>query len=363
MREMRRLHDSLDARHENRFSELRQLHNGLADRHEKHDAGIEDMRKLHSLLEESHRSGVAAHHRLQGDCEDRWRRLSGATQERHVDDVAMMTVRQEVADLVGIVQDQDKRSSTWRAEITAEVAEEIRVIKAGRLVDVEEFRLELRELFRELEGRMLQGSGQHQERQISELRSETSTAFRSEAAAVAALDEQLWLTDQRLGQRIDEIVHSHRESMAVVERRIGNMQSNRYQLPGRERTEVTEASRGSSPARIEIHNHLDAAAAKESESAYRPSPQGSKPSTYTPGGRSLRATKEAEDAESPGARGARGEEDSHSSMRNGGALRALGSRRLRGIGDDDVEDSRVEEEPPSFAAFGGRRLLLRGNLR
>merc|ERR1740129_1878685 len=44
-------------------------------------------------------------------------------------------------------------------------------------------------------------------RSAAELRVETRAALRSEAAAVAALDEQLWLTDQRLGQRVDEVMH------------------------------------------------------------------------------------------------------------------------------------------------------------
>eukprot|EP00933_Yihiella_yeosuensis_P029011 TRINITY_DN22750_c0_g1_i1.p1 TRINITY_DN22750_c0_g1~~TRINITY_DN22750_c0_g1_i1.p1 ORF type:complete len:1048 (+),score=226.39 TRINITY_DN22750_c0_g1_i1:382-3144(+) len=44
-----------------------------------------------------------------------------------------------------------------------------------------------------------------QRRASAELRIEVRTAIRNEAAAVAALDEQLWLTDQRLSQRIDEV--------------------------------------------------------------------------------------------------------------------------------------------------------------
>lgn len=58
-----------------------------------------------------------------------------------------------------------------------------------------------------------------QQKVIAELRAETTAAFKSEAAAVAALDEQLWLTDQRLGQRIDELAHLHvRERAAIAER-------------------------------------------------------------------------------------------------------------------------------------------------
>jgi len=59
-----------------------------------------------------------------------------------------------------------------------------------------------------------------QQKLVGELRAEMAAAFRSEAATVAALDEQIWLTDQRLGQRIDELAHLHlRDRVATVERR------------------------------------------------------------------------------------------------------------------------------------------------
>lgn len=41
-----------------------------------------------------------------------------------------------------------------------------------------------------------------------ELRAETRAFLKTEQNAIAALDEQLWLTDQRLGQRIDELVQA-----------------------------------------------------------------------------------------------------------------------------------------------------------
>merc|ERR1712228_722228 len=52
------------------------------------------------------------------------------------------------------------------------------------------------------------------------LSGELASAMRNEAAAVATLDEQLWLTDQRLGQRIDELAHLHlRDRVSSVEQR------------------------------------------------------------------------------------------------------------------------------------------------
>eukprot|EP00930_Biecheleria_cincta_P027821 TRINITY_DN19466_c0_g1_i1.p1 TRINITY_DN19466_c0_g1~~TRINITY_DN19466_c0_g1_i1.p1 ORF type:complete len:761 (-),score=161.09 TRINITY_DN19466_c0_g1_i1:53-2335(-) len=41
-----------------------------------------------------------------------------------------------------------------------------------------------------------------------ELRAEARALFKQEQHTIAALDEQLWLTDQRLGQRIDELVQA-----------------------------------------------------------------------------------------------------------------------------------------------------------
>lgn len=48
---------------------------------------------------------------------------------------------------------------------------------------------------------------------VADLRAETTAAFRSQSVSFAALDEQLWLTDQRLGQRIDEVSHATKPSM------------------------------------------------------------------------------------------------------------------------------------------------------
>jgi len=42
----------------------------------------------------------------------------------------------------------------------------------------------------------------------AELRAEARALLKTEQNALAALDEQLWLTDQRLGQRIDELVQA-----------------------------------------------------------------------------------------------------------------------------------------------------------
>jgi len=47
-----------------------------------------------------------------------------------------------------------------------------------------------------------------QRRLAAELRSEMRGLLKGEQSAIAALDEQLWRTDQRLGQRIDELAQA-----------------------------------------------------------------------------------------------------------------------------------------------------------
>merc|ERR1711896_65641 len=55
-----------------------------------------------------------------------------------------------------------------------------------------------------------------QRRLTSEMRAETRAALKSEQYTIAAIDEQLWLTDQRLGQRIDEIAHAQERTAVLV---------------------------------------------------------------------------------------------------------------------------------------------------
>ncbi|CAK9020843.1 unnamed protein product, partial [Durusdinium trenchii] len=59
--------------------------------------------------------------------------------------------------------------------------------------------------FQDLETRLGNDVAALEQRLISELREEATLALNRESAAIAALDEQLWITDQRLGQRIDEL--------------------------------------------------------------------------------------------------------------------------------------------------------------
>merc|ERR1712150_196094 len=55
---------------------------------------------------------------------------------------------------------------------------------------------------------ILEDVANSQRRISAELRGEMKAALKQEQSSVAALDEQLWLTDQRLGQRIDDMTQS-----------------------------------------------------------------------------------------------------------------------------------------------------------
>jgi len=56
-----------------------------------------------------------------------------------------------------------------------------------------------------------------QQRLVADLTAETTRSINSANSSIAALDEQLWITDQRLGQRIDDLSHQVRCNISFVE--------------------------------------------------------------------------------------------------------------------------------------------------
>jgi hypothetical protein len=278
-------HDALHGRHESGLVDLMSRFDLLHSRHDSHGSGLTDLQSrmmeldgkhlglqgVHSTLEDVKRLQNSLQERHHGDYAELYR-LHGETHDRgkkHTDELtqatdAMMAMKAEVAGLVNMVQTHEQSLSSWRAEITAEVAEEIRAIdniqrseaqknrefrdghlQAARASDVDDCRREFRDGFNQVEGRLLQDLERQQNRLLTDLRAEITAHLRSEAGAVAALDEQLWLTDQRLGQRIDELARMQRESVTVVERRIGNVLADRVH------------SRGVSPARTAFEEGRD----------------------------------------------------------------------------------------------------------
>mmetsp|Transcript_68668 Transcript_68668/g.128110 ORF Transcript_68668/g.128110 Transcript_68668/m.128110 type:complete len:550 (-) Transcript_68668:97-1746(-) len=205
---------------------------------------------------------------------------------------AMKGTKREVNELITLVQRMENRFTSWRAEVAEELrsheerrrteltahgglenrlAEEFSTLQRRLAAELrgemtaalqkeaftqsdlqmalDETKREMRRLVSEAQGRNedeLREMSRGQHRQISDLRVEISAAFKSEASAVAALDEQLWLTDQRLGQRIDELVH---------------------QVAGGDR-----AGRKVVMERMSEYNSIDAKLARSQVTASRPSP-------------------------------------------------------------------------------------------
>lgn len=279
-------YDSLHGRHDAALEDIRKIlgdadmrHRGLLDTHDRLSsqygnmdsglaelhAGMAELRRSQNALQESHHSGFADSHRRHAEAEDRLielGRLHGDFHDRlkqkggNVKDVedALITLRDEVASLAKIVQDQDqgnarleRKLSSWQADISNDLAKELKAIddvqreEARKIRDLQSMQ---QEVARELEKLP---DMEVYKRELRDAIIQDTRHLKSEAAAIAALDEQLWLTDQRLGQRIDQLAHSHRESITVVERRIGNMLKPRENLSPRSQGVDTVRITASSP--------------------------------------------------------------------------------------------------------------------
>jgi hypothetical protein len=124
----------------------------------------------------------------------------------------------------------ESRFAAWRGDLASEIAEDIRAAgRAGGEQAEERFARKL-EAIRNEEAMLCKHTARSESEEIRSqvrasetmlrqevasarqaLTAELASAMRSEAAAIAALDEQLWLTDQRLGQRVDELARAQRE--------------------------------------------------------------------------------------------------------------------------------------------------------
>jgi len=69
----------------------------------------------------------------------------------------------------------------------------------------EQMQLDVQQQLDSFHARLQQEVSLHLQHTVEELRLETRSAIRSEASAVASLDQQLFVMDQRLGKRIDEL--------------------------------------------------------------------------------------------------------------------------------------------------------------
>mmetsp|Transcript_44354 Transcript_44354/g.105013 ORF Transcript_44354/g.105013 Transcript_44354/m.105013 type:complete len:378 (+) Transcript_44354:94-1227(+) len=91
-------------------------------------------------------------------------------------------------------------------EAEARIGEQVLVVIRARTDDcMQECRQRIQQALSSLEGQAGKQHASAQEKLIADLRAEIAVAFRDEAATVAALDEQIWMTDRRLGQRIEAL--------------------------------------------------------------------------------------------------------------------------------------------------------------
>jgi hypothetical protein len=123
-------------------------------------------------------------------------------------DARLEGLRVEVAAVVSLRADVDVRFEQWTNNLRVQMVDELAAQKSALSGLKSHVDSSQNELLATLQ------------RGVADLRAETTAAFRSESAAISGLDEQLWLTDQRLGQRIDELANLRvRERAMAVEQR------------------------------------------------------------------------------------------------------------------------------------------------
>lgn len=236
------------AKHEAQLAELwkwQERHEGtvcsLQRCHE--DAQLPAMRKWH----EGHQSAINelqhAHRELMKSCDavkGHQEHVVGLSKQVQDLDARINMVRTElvsrVSDEIQAVASSSKAECRGLAELTSASRTEFEAKVGARLeqlthevgscasqTDVISLAEESRMNFKAVQtgqARFEESLKSDLKRHVDELHSEMTLAFKSEATAVAALDELLWLTDQRLGQRIDELAHLHlgAKASAAVDR-------------------------------------------------------------------------------------------------------------------------------------------------
>lgn len=132
-------------------------------------------------------------------------------------------IQKEIRALMSTREQDALALSGLRGEIEGRIERlqvELATIAATR--DSYEFRLrETNEEFRKSMDAWMSNNQEElaalQRRLAAEMRAEIRSSLKSEQSAIAAIDEQLWLTDQRLGQRIDEVAHAQERSAVMVQ--------------------------------------------------------------------------------------------------------------------------------------------------
>jgi hypothetical protein len=156
---------------------------------------------------------------------------------RRESDEITQTVQRIEPQLTATTQRFDQQYTTWRSDVSREIEglqashSQFDVALRDHAACLDGVRRETagsKHQFGELEGRLERAMrddtsarvkdleaclgglreefGNSLKKMSAELRSDTRALVKSEQNSIAALDEQLWLTDQRLGQRVDELM-------------------------------------------------------------------------------------------------------------------------------------------------------------
>merc|ERR1740129_1440917 len=129
---------------------------------------------------------------------------------------------QEAKDSLELIRREAAAASGHRAEAEGRIERlQVELTTAIATRDSFEFRIkegqdELRRLVECFQAKVPEELADLQRRMLQEVRGEVRAMISNERHAIAAIDEQLWLTDQRLGQRIDEIAHAQERNAVLV---------------------------------------------------------------------------------------------------------------------------------------------------
>merc|ERR1740123_2192244 len=129
---------------------------------------------------------------------------------------------QEAKDSLELIRREAAAASGHQAEAEGRIERlQVELTTAIATRDSFEFRIkegqdELRRLVECFQAKVPEELADLQRRMLQEVRGEVRAMISNERHAIAAIDEQLWLTDQRLGQRIDEIAHAQERNAVLV---------------------------------------------------------------------------------------------------------------------------------------------------
>jgi len=200
------------ARHEALLLEQRRLH-------DQHEAAISDIRRSNIEMGDHHKNTRSEINSL--SCV-----LQAAVTQANLEDLRLQlkeTVRNQIVEIqTETVALEDLRGKIELVQLECsgmqDLRKQVEELQVGSIALQAELEVERRERL-DSQVRFGDDLAAIQSKLLTALRSEMTAAFRSEAAAVSALDEQLWLKDQQLRQRIDQAANVQmRERIAVIER-------------------------------------------------------------------------------------------------------------------------------------------------